>query len=71
MPSPGSPRRALDVETLAEGTFAVGGPDGFTVEARHVTHDHPSFGFRVTRRGRGGPGSSTPATAGAPPTSSR
>ena len=47
---PGFTAAALDVETLAEGTFAVGGADGFAVEARHVTHHHPSFGFRVTRR---------------------
>ncbi len=45
---PGFTAASLDVETLADGTFAVGGPDGFLVEARHVTHLDPSFGFRVT-----------------------
>ncbi len=53
---PGFTAAALDVETLAEGAIAVGGPDGFAVEARHVTHQHPSFGFRVTRADGTGPG---------------
>lgn len=53
---PGFTAVVLDVDTLAEGTFAVGGPDGFAVEARHVTHDHPSFGFRVTRADGSGQG---------------
>jgi ribonuclease BN (tRNA processing enzyme) len=53
---PGFAAAALDVEVLTEGTVAVGGADGFTVEARHVTHHHPSFGFRVTRADGIGPG---------------
>ena len=53
---PGFTAVALDAETLAEGMVAVGGPDGFAVEARHVTHDDPSFGFRVTSADGAGPG---------------
>jgi ribonuclease BN (tRNA processing enzyme) len=53
---PGFTAAALDVETLAEGTFTVGGPGGFAVEARFVTHDGPSFGFRATRADGTGPG---------------
>jgi ribonuclease BN (tRNA processing enzyme) len=37
---------ALDVEALAPGVRALG---PFTVEARRVTHDGESYGFRVSR----------------------
>ena len=49
MRSPGSARPRSMWRSWPRGPFAVGGPDGFLVEARHVTHEQPSFGFRVTR----------------------
>jgi ribonuclease BN (tRNA processing enzyme) len=53
---PGFTAASLDVEVLDDGMFTVGGPRGFTVEARSVTHAHPSFGFRVEAADARGPG---------------
>lgn len=45
---PGFSAQALDVEELAEGTRTIG---PFGLEARRVTHNEESYGFRVSTGG--------------------
>lgn len=49
---PGFSAQALDIESIAAGSFQVG---RFEVEAARVTHTESSLGFRVSTAG-GGPG---------------